>query len=47
MKKNKQDQAERLFHAFSEIDPTMIGASRQYRSEASGRKAGRRSRRGH
>ena len=40
MKKNKQDQAERLFHAFSEIDPTMIEASRQYRSEASGRRMG-------
>ena len=40
MKKNKQDQAERLFLAFSEIDPTMIEASHQYHSGASGRRMG-------
>ena len=40
MKKSKQDQAERLFYAFGDINPTLLESSRRYSPRTTGRGTG-------
>ena len=40
MKKSKQDQAERLFYAFGDINPTLLESSRRYSPRTTGRGRG-------